>query len=78
MGNAPPAPTWPVQGGSLLEWLQNGLGGALAGGAAGGIVSGGLSELIERLEQNGLGDAGHSWSEVCGGAFRLPVSEWQR
>jgi uncharacterized protein YidB (DUF937 family) len=37
------------------------LGGAVAGGAAGGIVSGGLTELLKRLEQNGLGDAGRSW-----------------
>ncbi len=64
-GNAPPAPPQGGAGGGLLDWLQNGLGGALAGsaagGAAGGIVSGGLNELLKRLEQNGLGDAGRSW-----------------
>ena len=58
-GNSPPAPAQAGAGGSLLDWLQNGLGGALAGGAAGGaaggIVSGGLNELLKRLQQNGLG-----------------------
>jgi uncharacterized protein YidB (DUF937 family) len=48
-------------GGSLVDWLRNGLGGALAGGAAGSIVSGGISELLRRLQQNGQGDVGHSW-----------------
>ena len=61
LGNAPPAPTQTGAGGSLLDWLQSGLGGAVGGGAAGGIVSGGLTELLKRLEQNGLGDAGRSW-----------------
>ena len=64
-GNSPPAPAQAGAGGSLLDWLQNGLGGVLAGGAAGGaaggIVSGGLNELLKRLEQNGLGAAGQSW-----------------
>ena len=35
-GNAPSAPPQTGAGGGLLDWLQNGLGGALAGGAAGG------------------------------------------
>ena len=64
-GNAPSAPPQTGAGGGLLDWLQNGLGGALAGGAAGGaagsVVSGGLDELLKRLQQNGLGDAGQSW-----------------
>jgi uncharacterized protein YidB (DUF937 family) len=65
-GNAPagPMPSAPAQsgaGGGLLDWLQTGLGGAAAGGAAGNIVNGGLGELLKRLEQNGLGDAGRSW-----------------
>ena len=64
-GNAPSAPSQTGAGGGLLDWLQNGLGGALAGGAAGGaagsVVSGGLDELLKRLQQNGLGDAGQSW-----------------
>jgi uncharacterized protein YidB (DUF937 family) len=64
-GNAPSAPPQTGAGGGLLDWLQNGLGGALAGGAAGGaagnVVSGGLNELLKRLQQNGLGDAGQSW-----------------
>lgn len=34
-GNAPPVPTQASAGGYFLDWLQNGLGGALAGGAAG-------------------------------------------
>jgi hypothetical protein len=34
-GNAPPVPTQASAGGNFLDWLQNGLGGALAGGAAG-------------------------------------------
>jgi len=64
-GNAPSAPPQTGAGGGLLDWLQNGLGGALAGGAAGGaagsVVSGGLNELLKRLQQNGLEDAGQSW-----------------
>jgi uncharacterized protein YidB (DUF937 family) len=60
-GTAPSAPAQAGPGGSLLDWLQSGLGGAVAGGTAGGIVSGGLTELFKRLEQNGLGDAGRSW-----------------
>jgi len=58
-GNAPSAPPQAGAGGGLLDWLQNGLGGALAGGAAGGaagsVVSGGLNELLKHLQQNGLG-----------------------
>jgi len=34
-GNAPSAPPQGGAGGGLLDWLQNGLGGTLAGGAAG-------------------------------------------
>jgi uncharacterized protein YidB (DUF937 family) len=64
-GNAPSPPPQGGAGGGLLDWLQNGLGGALAGSAAGGAagsaVSGGLNELLKRLQQNGLGDAGQSW-----------------
>src|SRR6185312_16077842 len=30
-------------------------------GAAGSVVSGGLNELLKRLQQNGLGDPGQSW-----------------
>lgn len=64
-GNAPAAPTQAGAGGGLLDWLQTGLGGVLAGGAAGGaagsVVSGGLNELLKRLQQNGLGDTGQSW-----------------
>ena len=60
-GSAPAGNAQAGPGGSLLDWLQSGLGGAVAGGTAGGIVSGGLTELLKRLEQNGLGDAGRSW-----------------
>src|SRR5690348_976243 len=45
----------------LSSWLQSGLGGALAGGAAGNVISGGLNELLKRLQQNGLGGAAQSW-----------------
>jgi uncharacterized protein YidB (DUF937 family) len=61
-GNAPSAaPQAGSGGGGLLDWLQGGLGGALGAGTAGTVVSGGLNELLRRLEQNGLGDAGRSW-----------------
>jgi uncharacterized protein YidB (DUF937 family) len=33
----------------------------LTGGAAGGILSGGLSELMRRFQQNGQGDVAKSW-----------------
>jgi uncharacterized protein YidB (DUF937 family) len=37
------------------------LGGLLGGGAAGSILSGGLGELVRRLQQNGQGDVAKSW-----------------
>jgi uncharacterized protein YidB (DUF937 family) len=73
-GNRPAqgtAPQAPGAGGGLTSWLQSGLGGALAGGVAGNIVSGGLNELLKRLEQNGLGDVGRSW---VGNGPNQPVS----
>jgi uncharacterized protein YidB (DUF937 family) len=64
-GNRPAQGTAPQPtgsgGGGLMSWLQSGLGGVLASGTAGNVVSGGLSELLKGLEQNGLGDAGRSW-----------------
>src|ERR1700722_14426020 len=51
-GTMPSAPAQAGAGGGLLDWLQSGLGGAVAGG---------LPELLKRLDQNGLGNAGLSW-----------------
>ena len=44
----------------------------MAGGAAGSVVSGGLGELLNRLQQNGLDDTGRSW---VGHGPNQPVSE---
>jgi uncharacterized protein YidB (DUF937 family) len=33
----------------------------LAGGAAGGLLNGGLSDLLNRFQQNGHGDVANSW-----------------
>jgi uncharacterized protein YidB (DUF937 family) len=64
-GNRPAQGTAPEPtgsgGGLMMSWLQSGLGGALASGTAATVVSGGISELLNRLQQNGLGDAGRSW-----------------
>jgi uncharacterized protein YidB (DUF937 family) len=46
--------------GGLGDWL-GGLGGLLAGGAAGSVLTGGLGELVKKLQQNGRGDVVHSW-----------------
>ena len=37
------------------------LGGLLAGGAAGGLLNGGLRHLVTDMENNGQGNAAHSW-----------------
>lgn len=61
-GNAAPAKL-PGNGGSsggLGDWL-GGLGGLLAGGAAGSILTGGLGELLKKLQQNGQGEVADSW-----------------
>jgi uncharacterized protein YidB (DUF937 family) len=58
-------------GGGMFDWLQNALGGAAAGGAGGALVSGGLGELINRFEQNGLGGIAQSW---IGNGPNQPVS----
>jgi uncharacterized protein YidB (DUF937 family) len=54
--------------GSVLHWLQSEMSGANTGG---GVVSSGLTELLQRLEQNGLGDIGQSW---VGNGPNQPVS----
>lgn len=44
-----------------LGGLLGGLGGLLTGGAAGGLLSGGLSDLVNRFQQNGHGEIANSW-----------------
>lgn len=70
-GTTPETVPGQAQAGGLTSWLQSGLGGALAGGTAGSVVSGGLSELVKRFEQNGLGGAAQSW---VGNGPNQPVS----
>jgi uncharacterized protein YidB (DUF937 family) len=53
-------PSGASQQGPLGGLLGN-LGGALAGGGVGGLLNGGLSELLERFQRNGQGDAAQSW-----------------
>jgi uncharacterized protein YidB (DUF937 family) len=65
------APEATSSGGGLMSWLQSGLGGAPASGTPGNVVSGGLNELLNRLQRNGLGDAGRSW---IGHGTNQPVS----
>lgn len=48
------------QGGGLSGLLEQ-LRGNLAGATPGGILSGGLTELVERFQQNGQGAAADSW-----------------
>ena len=59
-----------------MSWLQSGLGGALASGTAGSVIRGGLSELLNRLQQNGLGNAGRSW--VGHGPDQLSANDIQK
>jgi uncharacterized protein YidB (DUF937 family) len=56
----PPGPGAQSGGGGLLGWL-GGMTGGSSGGTGANVVAGGLSELLKRFEQNGLGDAGRSW-----------------
>jgi uncharacterized protein YidB (DUF937 family) len=70
-GGTPYSPPGGQGGGGLSDWLRGGLGGALAGGAAGSVVTGGLSELLRRLQQNGQGDVAHSW---IGTGANQPIS----
>jgi uncharacterized protein YidB (DUF937 family) len=56
---APPsASSEQASGGS--DWID-GLGKLLAGGSAGSILTGGLGELIKKLQQSGHGQAAQSW-----------------
>jgi uncharacterized protein YidB (DUF937 family) len=61
------APQATGSAGGLMSWQQSGLGA----GAAGSVVSG-VGELLNRLQHNGLGDAGRSW---VGHGPNQPVSE---
>ena len=56
----PPGEQPGQQGGGLGGILGN-LGGMLGGASAGSVLSGGLSELLERFQQNGQGEAADSW-----------------
>jgi uncharacterized protein YidB (DUF937 family) len=47
--------------GGLADMLQGGLGSLLGGPAAGNVVSGGLGNLINELQQSGLGRQAQSW-----------------
>jgi uncharacterized protein YidB (DUF937 family) len=44
-----------------LGGLMDNLGGMLGGAGVGGLLNGGLSELLERFNQNGQGDVAKSW-----------------
>ena len=48
-------------GGGLGDLLRGPLGGILGGAAAGTVLSGGLGDLVKRLQENGHGDAADSW-----------------
>src|SRR5262249_8546669 len=56
LGGKPGAPSGGLPGG-----LPGGLGGLLAGAGAGSVLSGGLGSLVKDLQDNGQGDAAHSW-----------------
>ena len=56
----PPGQQAGQQSGGLGGILGN-LGGLFGGASAGSVVSGGLSELLERFQQNGQGEAADSW-----------------
>lgn len=70
-GTAPGNTAPQTSGGGMFDWLQNALGGAAAGGAGGALISGGLGELLNRFEQNGLGGVAQSW---VGNGPNQPVS----
>src|SRR5437870_353713 len=50
----------PARTTATSDWL-GGLGGLLAGGGAGSILSGGLGELVKRLQNSGNSQVAHSW-----------------
>jgi len=59
-GGRPGAPGASGQGGGLGGVLGN-LGGLLGGASAGSVLSGGLGDLVDRLRQQGHGEAADSW-----------------
>lgn len=62
-----------------LGGLLGSLGGMFGGGSAGGVLSGGLGEIVDRLKQNGQGQAADSWvsrgpnSEVAPGDLEQAI-----
>ena len=59
--NQPQQQVPPTQQGGGLGGILGNLGGMLGGATAGSVLSGGLSELLERFQQNGQGEAADSW-----------------
>jgi uncharacterized protein YidB (DUF937 family) len=59
-GQAGSRPGTPGQGGGQGGILGN-LGGLLGGASAGSVLSGGLGDLVDRLRQQGHGEAADSW-----------------
>jgi uncharacterized protein YidB (DUF937 family) len=59
-GQAGSKPGVPGQGGGLGGMLGN-LGGLFGGASAGSVLSGGLGDLVDRLRQQGHGEAADSW-----------------
>lgn len=59
-GQAGSRPGTPGQGGGQGGILGN-LGGLFGGGSAGSVLSGGLGDLVDRLRQQGHGEAADSW-----------------
>ncbi len=56
LGGAPVGPF-----GGLGDLFKGGLGGLLAGGTAGAVLSGGLSDILKKLQESGHGTAANSW-----------------
>jgi uncharacterized protein YidB (DUF937 family) len=61
----------PNMGGGLGDLLKGGLGTLLAGGTGSSVVNGGLSDLLQKFQQSGLGDVAKSW---VGTGQNMPVS----
>ena len=59
--NQPQPQVPPAQQGGGLGGILGNLGGMLGGASAGSVLSGGLSELLERFQQNGQGETADSW-----------------
>jgi uncharacterized protein YidB (DUF937 family) len=68
---AAPAGNAPDTGGGGLGGLLGGLGGLLAGAGGGAAMTGGLNDLLQKFEQNGLGDVAKSW---VGSGDNMPIS----